>query len=433
MRVPTSANIKIGLLIVALLIVIGTLWYTQRVVRQLLIKEREVADLYAKSLQYIASSPAEQADYSFIFDEVVRAIDFPIILTDADNNPIPPYLSNARNIAIDTSLSQPVQEKTLREIIARLDTENPPIKVTVQTHPKNAVARLSAKGRRTSADLSSGQGPESITLQIVHYGESSLITRLRWLPYIEIGIAGIFILVGYVGFSYIKRSEQSNIWVGMARETAHQLGTPLSSIMGWVELLKVHSTGKSKLQETVGEMENDLTRLQKIADRFSKIGSKTVLKEENLAEVISSVIRYFERRLPQKQKNIEMRIVNDPASAGKKPSTCPARINRELFEWVIENLVKNALDAMGGSSGTITFSLAKKGSDIIIDVADTGKGIDMKYRQDIFRPGYSTKERGWGLGLSLSKRIVETYHRGKLTLRESKIGKGTTFRIKLRG
>ncbi len=415
MRVPTSANIKIGLLIVAVLIVIATLWYTQRVVRQLLIKEREVVDLYAKSLEYIANSPTEEADYSFIFDEVLRAIDFPIILTDSNNNPIPPYLSNARNIAIDTALSQPAQEKTLRDIIARFDTENAPIKVIAQTRIQNSL------------------GPDSITLQIVHYGESNLITRLRWLPYIEIGIAGMFILVGYVGFSYIKRSEQSNIWVGMARETAHQLGTPLSSIMGWVEHLKAHSASKVKLQETVGEMENDLARLQKIADRFSKIGSKPVLKEENLAEVISSVISYFERRLPQKQKNIEMRIVNDHASGRQKPSPCPARINRELFEWVIENLVKNALDAMEDRSGTITFRLAKKGSDIIIDVADTGKGIDMKYRQDIFRPGYSTKERGWGLGLSLSKRIVESYHKGKLTLKETKIRKGTTFRIKLRG
>ena len=405
MRGPTSANIMIGLLIVAVLIVIGTLWYTQRVVQELLLKERDVADLYAKSLEYIANSPAEQADYSFIFDEVLRAIDFPIVLTDAGNNPVRPYPSNARNIALDTLIAQADQERVIRAIIANLDTENPPIKVVVQ---------------------------DSITLQVVHYGESKLITRLRWLPYIEIGIAGMFILVGYIGFSYIKRSEQSNIWVGMARETAHQLGTPLSSIMGWLELLRQHSGDNTKLKEILAEMENDLTRLQKIADRFSKIGSKPVLKSESLREVISSVIHYFERRLPQKQKNIQMRIADEGVSSREAPSPVTANINRELFEWVIENLVKNALDAMEDGSGTITFNLIKKGRDVIIDVADTGKGIDMKYRQDIFRPGYSTKERGWGLGLSLSRRIVETYHKGKLTVKESRIGKGTTFRIKLR-
>lgn len=397
MRGPTSANIKIGLLIAAVLIVIGTLWYTQRLVDQLLKKEREVADLYAKSLEYVANSPTEQTDYSFIFDEVLRTIDFPIILTDAKNNPLPPFVSNARNISIDTTNSQSAQEKYLSSLIVKYDRENPPVKVVVQ---------------------------DSLVLQIVHYGESSLITRLRWLPYIEIAIAGMFILIGYVGFSYIKRSEQSNIWVGMAKETAHQLGTPLSSIMGWTELLKLHGGDNIKLQDSLGELENDLLRLQKIVERFSKIGSKPNLKEENLHEVISAVIRYFQRRLPQMGKNIELKIENS--------ESCTAKINRELFEWVIENLVKNALDAIENGTGKITFTLNTKGRDVIIDVTDTGKGIDMKYRQDIFRPGYSTKARGWGLGLSLSKRIIETYHKGKLTLKESKAGKGTTFRIRLR-
>lgn len=396
MRRPSSANIKIGLVIAAGLIVIGTLWYTQVVVEQLLRKEREVADLYAKSLEYIANSPAEHADYSFIFDEVLAAIDFPLILSDGQNNPLKPFAANIRNIEIDTALPVEEQEAFLRSLIESLDEKHAPIKVVVQ---------------------------DTIVLQIVHYGESKLITRLRWLPYIEITIAGMFILIAYVGFSYIKRSEQSNIWVGMAKETAHQLGTPLSSIMGWVELLRMQTRDPQKLHDTLSELDNDLERLQKVVNRFSKIGSKPSLKEENLQEVISGVIRYFERRLPQMNKTIALRLQN--------ATPCKAQINRELFEWVIENLVKNALDAMENGVGTITFSLTQQGKYVIIDVSDTGKGIDMKFRKDIFRPGYSTKSRGWGLGLSLSKRIIETYHRGKLVLKESKLGKGTTFRIKL--
>lgn len=397
MRGPTSANIKIGLLIVAVLIVIGTLWYTQDVVTQLLQKEREVADLYAKSLEYIANSPTEQADYSFIFNEVLASIDFPLILTDADNTPLHPLKASTRNIEIDTTLSPEEQEAAIRSLIETLDRQHAPIKVVVQ---------------------------DSIVIQVVHYGESPLITRLRWLPYIEIAIAGLFILIGYVGFSYIKRNEQSNIWVGMAKETAHQLGTPLSSIMGWVELLRLQTRDPQKLQDTLSEMENDLGRLQKIVNRFSKIGSKPSLKEEDLQEVIAGVIRYFERRLPQMNKNIDLII--------EAAAPVRAHINRELFEWVIENLIKNGLDAIENGSGKISFHLTRQGNTIIIDVSDTGKGIDMRYRQDVFRPGYSTKARGWGLGLSLSKRIIESYHRGKLILKESRPGKGTTFRIKLK-
>jgi signal transduction histidine kinase len=397
MHGPSSANIKIALIVVALVIVAGTLWYTHRVVDRLLAKEREGADLYAASLEYIANSPTESADYNFVFSEVLRAIDFPIVLTDAKNNPSAPFQSNAKNIEIDTTLSDAEQEQFLRDVVADLDAQNPPIKVVYQ---------------------------DSIVIQLVHYGESRLITQLRWLPYVQLAIAAMFILIGYVGFSYIKHSEQSNIWVGMAKETAHQLGTPLSSVMGWIELLRADAEKNPHLQETLCDMENDFSRLQKIAERFSKIGSKPSLQPEDLGEVITGVIRYFQRRLPQMGKNIDIRL-----EAGEP---CWAMINRELFEWVLENLVKNALDAIENGVGRITFTVTRKNHEVAIDVSDTGKGIDMRYRRDIFRPGYSTKERGWGLGLSLSKRIVESYHKGKLTLRESKLGKGTTFLIRLR-
>jgi signal transduction histidine kinase len=392
-----SGNIKIALVVVACAIALGTLLYTQQVVQNLQKRERDIADLYAKSLEYIANEKAPTGDYSFIFNEIIRAIDFPIVLTDPLNNPLRPYSKTARNVPLDTSLALEEQEQTLRRLIAKMDATYPPIKVTFQ---------------------------DTVVLQYVHYDESYLVTRLRWLPYIEIGIAALFVLMGYIGFSYIKRSEQSNIWVGLAKETAHQLGTPLSSMMGWTELVKMHSDNNPKLAATAAEMEQDLKRLNKIAERFSKIGSKPDLREESLNDVISGVMKYFEKRIPQTGKHIILSL-----NAAK---TYTARINRELFEWVLENLVKNALDAIEEDQGRITFRIFDRDNALYIDVTDTGKGIEAKRRKDVFRPGYSTKQRGWGLGLSLSKRIVENYHRGKLYLKESVLRKGTTFRIRLR-
>lgn len=403
MAVPRSTNIKALLLLVAVVIVVGTLFYTQRIVKELLQKEREVAALYAKSLQFIANRPTDRGDdptdYSFIFDEVIRSIDFPMVLTDPQNEPIPPYRTSARNIEYDTSLTHDEQAAFFRGLIADLDRENPPIRITLQ---------------------------DTIVLSYVHYGESKFVTRLRWLPYIELAVAGMFILLGYIGFSYIKRSEQSNIWVGMSKETAHQLGTPLSSLMGWIEIMKGYAEENPKQLVTIAEMENDIKRLQIVTERFSKIGSKPSLREENLHEVVDAVVVYFQRRLPSRtgdRKNIAITIAPGPRPV--------AKINRDLFSWVIENLIKNAVDAIEDGSGTIAFSFEEKENAVYIDVKDSGKGIDLKSKKDIFRPGYSTKQRGWGLGLSLSRRIIETYHKGKIFVKESRVGKGTTFRIKL--
>ncbi|HTR82692.1 MAG TPA: HAMP domain-containing sensor histidine kinase [Bacteroidota bacterium] len=392
-RSPKSANIKTALLVAAFVIIVPILLYTHKLVDRLQKKEREVAALYAKSLEYLANSPYSGTDYSFIFDELIRAIDFPIVESDAHDNQIKAW----RNIDVDTTLTPAEREEFLRSLIADMDKVNRPIVVSYQ---------------------------DTIVLSRVHYGESQLVTQLRWLPYIEIAIAALFILVGYIGFSYIKRSEQSNIWVGMARETAHQLGTPLSSMMGWVEILKLQPGKDAKLSDTIGEMENDLLRLNKIADRFSKIGSRPDLRDEDLLEIVKSVILYFQKRIPQMGKRVDILV--------ETAEPVHAKINRELFEWVLENLIKNGLDAMEDGKGRISFRLSYAGNAPVIDVTDTGKGIDAAYRKDIFRPGFSTKKRGWGLGLSLSKRIVETYHKGKLTVKESRLGVGTTFRIKLR-
>jgi signal transduction histidine kinase len=392
-----TTNFKIVLLVTALVIVAGMLFYSQNLIERLLRKEREIIDLYVKSIEYVASEQSGAGDISFIFDEIIRAIDFPMVLTDSANNPIQPLRTSARNIELDSTLTPQQQEEYLKRIIAELDEQHGPIRAMLN---------------------------DSTVLSVVHYGESELIRRLRWFPYIQFGLAGLFILVAYVGFSYIKRSEQSNIWVGMAKETAHQLGTPLSSLMGWLELLREHAAGNPSLNETIAEMSNDVERLNKVAARFSKIGSRPDLKEEDLAEVIQGVITYISRRLPTTGKTIDLAIVT--------PGVFRARINRELFEWVLENLMKNALDAIEEPTGRISFRIEQSGKITTIDVSDTGKGIDPKHHKDVFRPGYSTKKRGWGLGLSLSKRIIEDYHKGKLFVKHSAVGAGTTFRIRLK-
>ncbi|MGB5872935.1 MAG: HAMP domain-containing sensor histidine kinase [Bacteroidota bacterium] len=392
-RIPIgmTGKLKILLLVFASLFVFVLLFYSQRITDQLLQREREVVGLYARSIEYINNNPADAGDFSFVF-EVIRTIDFPIVQTDADNNPI--YW---KNIEIDTAALDPAEERRrFAELLEWMDSQNQPIMITAN---------------------------DTLVLNYVHYGESALIQQLRWLPFIELSIAGVFLVIAYIGFGYIRRSEQSNIWVGMAKETAHQLGTPLSSLMGWLERLKSHTQGSSVLVETAEEMEHDIERLNKVAARFSKIGSKPDLKTENVTEIIQGVMSYVGRRLPKSGRKVDLVI--------RTPGDFSALVNRELFEWVIENLTKNALDAMERSDGKITYSVAQLGTRTTIDVADTGRGIDPKYHKEIFRPGYSTKKRGWGLGLSLSKRIIEDYHKGRLYVKQSALGQGTTFRIRL--
>lgn len=398
-----SANIKIALLITGVVIIIATLIYTQVLVTDILERERDVANLYARAIEFIATDQSQTGEYNFVLSNVVssNSINFPIIVTDAKSKE-PTF---TKNLEIDSTLPQKEQSAIIKEMVEEMDEINPPIKVSFQ---------------------------DTIVLSYVHYGQSKIVTRLKQLPIIQFVVAGIFIFLGYFGFNYIKRTEQSNIWVGMSKETAHQLGTPLSSLMGWNELIKASATDPLKVTQLSAEMGNDIDRLSKIATRFSKIGSKPDLKTENVHDIIEKVVKYFEVRIPRistgtfegnSKKKIDLVV--------KGSSGVNAKINSELFEWVIENLTKNALDAIENSAGSITFDIEEKGSHVFIDVTDTGKGIDLRFKKDIFRPGYSTKRRGWGLGLSLSKRIIETYHKGKLFVKDSEPGKGTTFRIRL--
>ncbi|RPI13776.1 MAG: sensor histidine kinase [Ignavibacteriae bacterium] len=399
-----SANIKIALLITGIVIIIATLIYTQVIVSEILDREREIANLYAKSIEFIANDENLSGEYNFVFNTVINSntINFPIVVTDAKSG----NHNFLKNLDIDTTLPPKEQNILVAEMIKDMDEVNKPIRVSYQ---------------------------DSLVLSYVHYGQSKLVTRLKILPIIEFIVGGLFIFLGYFGFNYIKRTEQSNIWVGLSKETAHQLGTPLSSLLGWNELIKTNAYSPAKVLNLSNEMSSDLDRLTKIANRFSKIGSKPDLKMENLYDVIHKVSNYFEKRIPRisggsfgeesDKRKIDL-IINGSKSAA-------ALVNKDLFEWVLENLTKNALDAIENSVGCITYDIQDRGGYISIDVKDTGKGLDMRHKKDIFRPGFSTKVRGWGLGLSLSKRIIETYHKGKLYVKESEPGKGTTFRIRL--
>ncbi len=397
---PASLNLKIALLFIAILIAGGTLFYTQSLIEKLQNKERQIVQLYAKGIEYAANTTGTNTDITFLFENILKPIDFPLINSGPKNQisiEDKANIKDVRNIPYDTSLSKAELEQFFRQKMKEMDADHKPIAVTYR---------------------------DSLILQKIHYGDSALIDQLKYYPYVQILIAGLFIILGYIGFSSIKRSEQSNIWVGMAKETAHQFGTPLSSLMGWLEMLKLSYKDKDKVMDIAEEISDDVEKLNKITYRFSKIGATPELKPKIVYEEIKKVVDYFQRRLPQTGKSVELTIDGDQEAA--------AELNSELFEWVIENLVKNALDAIDQKTGKIKITVLSSHKYAEIEVSDTGKGILMKRRKDVFRPGYSTKRRGWGLGLSLSKRIIETYHQGKIFVKSSVPGEGTTFKILLK-
>ncbi|MCF6269898.1 MAG: HAMP domain-containing histidine kinase [Melioribacteraceae bacterium] len=394
---PGSIQIKVILLVLATTIALATFIYTQTLISQLEEREREVAELYATSLQQVAELTASDKDFTFLLD-VIKRIDFPLILADSNNKiSIDRMGGGIRNLEIDSTFTD-------KEIISFVEN-----KINEFSKINNPIFVYSQ---------------DSVVLNKIYFGDSDLITQLRYYPYLQIIFAIMFIIIAYFSFSYLKKNEQSNIWVGMSKETAHQLGTPISSLLGWNEILKLNKANPDKVEDISDEIGNDLDHLNKIADRFSKIGSKPKLVDTDITEVINSVIEYFNRRLPTLSKRTEIRLLT------KEEIIVP--LNASLFEWVIENLIKNALDAIGTKKGLIEFKFSTDQANIYVDVSDNGKGIDLKNRKDVFRPGYSTKKRGWGLGLSLTKRIVEDYHKGKIFVKNSVLNEGTTFQIVLK-
>lgn len=388
-----KGNFKSFLFMLAVMITLGFLYYTQGLVEKLQKQSRQFQQFKVSIFEQSLNNE-EMTDLSFFFNNVIQTADYPIITTDPDTNP-----QFWRNVGIPEMSSRPFGPDTLallRKMVKEFDAINSPISINYQ----------------------------GSVLGYYHYGESNMIRQLRWLPVVEIIVVAMFILIGYAGFNSIKKSEERFIWVGMAKETAHQLGTPLSSQIGWLEYLKV---SPEQLPSVIPELEKDLVRLQNITNRFSQIGSLPDMKPENLNEIIHQTVQYFRSRIPQKNGNTRLETLL-PEEALR------VKLNESLFSWVLENLIKNGLDAMENKGGSITIEAGTlHNSQVYIDVKDTGKGIDKKDKKNIFKPGFSTKKRGWGLGLSLAKRIVEEYHGGRLTLKESHQGEGSTFRIILNG
>lgn len=318
---------------------------------------------------------------SFISETVMSTAAVPVIYTDSTRTHVIEY-SNIEDLRAGDTLA-------LLARIAVMEQANAPIEI-----------KLPGKGRH-----------------FIFYEESLVITRLRYFPYVQLTILGLFLLVAYALFSIFRNAEQNQVWVGMAKETAHQLGTPLSSLMAWMELLKAQDVDA----EALSEMRKDVDRLEVITERFSKIGSAPDLTAEKLYHTLRATVLYLRPRLPGRVK-IEV--------LGPADTELIVPLNRALFSWVIENLIRNAIDAMEGE-GAITLEIIPEDDVVHVDVTDTGKGIPASQHTTVFRPGYTSKKRGWGLGLSLSKRIMEQYHQGKIFVKRSAPGKGTTFRITL--
>lgn len=393
----TKWQIKLILMLVALLIVFAVVIYTRIIVDELIQREQQSIKLYTDIFKRTTDPDANLEDLYVLIEKISPTLSFPIITTDENNLPIYPYEQWTLNISIDTSQTIQEQKKFLLNYINKMQSDYEPIVVT--------------------------DSDGKILLKFF-YTHSELIDNLEMFPIIEFFIISLFIIIGYIAFSNIRKSEESKVWVGMAKEAAHQLGTPISSLLAWIEIIKYNRDKPEKLNETLDEMQKDVERLNMIATRFSKIGSLPERKRVEISEILENVCNYFEKRMPHlgKKIRIERRFQNN----------LYAEINAELFQWVIENLLKNSAESIESKNGKVAIDLAELSKNkIVITVSDNGKGMTLKQRRQIFYPGFTTKKRGWGLGLTLSKRIIEDYHNGKIFVKESSIGKGTTFHIEL--
>ena len=382
-------NVKVVLTLAAVVIAAASLVVSHFLIRDLQRQERNNMEVWAEAMRSLS-----HADETTDLNLVLKVIN--------GNNFIPVVVLDERG-AITTYRNLQIDEETAADSLQTL---------------QRIVQTMKAAGRVITMELSTdlAQAPNKQEHIYIYYDESAILKRLASYPYVQLGVVGLFVLMAGYALLSSKRAEQNKVCVGLSRETAHQLGTPISSLMAWTEMLRETYPD----DELLPEMSNDVKRLELIAERFSKIGSQPELREVNLQEVIRNVADYISRRASDK--------VNLTCSF---PDDCTkVRICPPLFEWVIENLCKNAIDAMVGE-GSITIYVYHHGPHIAIDVADTGKGISKKHFRTVFRPGFTTKKRGWGLGLSLAKRIIEEYHGGRIFVKESDPGRGTTFCILL--
>jgi hypothetical protein len=442
--------------------------YANDIFNQIRTDERKKVQLWADATKMIASPTVSMTDLSFIFELVKNNENIPVILTDDkykiistrnlpdstkqnDSNYIKAqfakmkgqheplvidiykgqknflYYEDSRVFSELKGILNDLSESFYSEVVKNLASV--PVILTDSTRKKilqhgsidSIAMKDSASQSRLIASMGQSNPPIEIELgeggkQYIFYEESSLTKELRYFPYVELGIMGIFIFIGYFLFSTARRGEQNRVWVGMAKETAHQLGTPLSSLMAWVEYLRAKDIG------IADELQKDVKRLEIITQRFSKIGSSPQLEPQDVSNVLEETIDYFRARTPQK---VKFNYIIAPNTDTVAP------LNPPLFSWVIENLFRNAIDAMGGQ-GSLTVEVSEQPEVLYIDISDTGKGIPKSNFKTVFEPGFTTKERGWGLGLSLCKRIIQGYHGGKIFVKSSELNKGTTFRLILK-
>ena len=372
---------KLLLLFFAVIIGLFTLLYTQSLVSSLKTEEKKKVELWAEATRQLINSVENSQNLAFIYSIIENNKTVPVILTDGT----------------DSIIS-----------VTNID----PLKVKDPRFLKTELQRMKEHSDPIVLDIGGGN------INRIYYTESTILRKLTWFPYVQLSVIIMFILVSYLAFSSSRKAEQNQVWVGMSKETAHQLGTPTSSLAGWIEILQL----KYPEVTVTDELSRDLARLEKIAERFSKIGSRPDLADEDIIEVIKQTIDYLKSRTSSK---VIIKTDQGTTTDLKIP------VNAALFSWVIENVCKNAIDAITGE-GEILIKISETDLSAIIDIDDNGKGIPKSAHKRIFKPGYTTKKTGWGLGLSLSKRIIEEYHGGKIFVRHSEIGKGTGIRIVMR-
>ena len=375
-------NVKIVLIVVAALIAATSLIVSNALVSDLKTEERKKMQVWADAMDYLNRAD-ENTDLSLVLSVLNGNTTIPVVVTDKKG-----AISQHRNIEIPS------------------DTDSLAVLMDV-------VARMRADGRIIRVDL----GTDGEDYFEVCYSESLILKQLAYYPYVQLIVVLLFFVVCFFAILSSKRAEQNRVWVGLSKETAHQLGTPISSLMAWTTVLKE----KYPSDELIPEMERDVARLQRVAERFSKIGSLPEPTSEDAVDVVERAVEYMKRRSPSQ--------VTYTFNAPRRPLL--VRMNAPLIEWVVENLCKNAVDAMNGA-GAIDISLKQSKDYIYLEVSDTGKGIPKSKHKQVFEPGYTTKKRGWGLGLSLAKRIVEEYHKGRIYVKKSAVGRGTTFCVELK-
>ena len=391
---------KLAFVAISVIAIIVFLIISNNLVKSLAAQERERMDIWAQATEKLAQADME-ADVDFLLDIIAKNTSIPVMVADSGYNII-----DYRNFRLPD----------------KADTVGTPVPYLSERNYAYLVERLKSPGGETPLEEMASTNPHFIkvnayyTTQYIYYEDSILLRRLSLYPYVQLFVMVILAVIIYFAVIYTKRAEQNRVWVGLSKETAHQLGTPISSLMAWNQYLE--ATGSAK--EVTEEINKDVKRLSVIADRFSKIGSKPELHLEYLNQVVEQSLQYMKGRISDKVE-LTMRFPDDDYGVA---------ISKALFEWVMENLTKNAVDAMEGN-GRIEISTGRDKDKAYIEVKDTGKGIQRKNFKTVFRPGYTTKKRGWGLGLTLVKRIIEEYHGGKIYVKESEVGRGTTFRIEL--